>query len=460
MKLKLRGKKNAKGQKVWAIYERAGGMEKLVQRLGIVPRALAEKVLQKLQTTRVCNEHNIRQNVDVPFPAVCTAYLDKRCKPPHKKPKTYAQNVAAMRQVVRVMAKVFARIGPQRTNRHIWIHEVTLPILDSYKVERKEEGVSNRTINIELNLIRGVIRYALDVNCLIRFPFDQFKNLTEEETERVWLKDPNEVEKMIDAGQTPATRLKIRLGFEAGLRFEEILQIKLEAIDIPARTIRIFGEKEGRFKDIEIGEEMAAELGKLIEHRYDRSGNKLKPRAAHQKTFLFCKEDGSSFRSFRKAFGRAKEKAGIDGKFSPHGMRHTFASHLLDRGANPADVAKLLGHKKTSTTMDIYAHTSRESRRRSFEKLPYLRRPEADVIPLRRAVGENVYGSFGSKSGEELLGLIAKYMKINERETGFEPATLSLGSFIAPRTSLPYRVEKSIEFGVFVLAAKTVSDPF
>jgi len=125
----------------------------------------------------------------------------------------------------------------------------------------------------------------------------------------------------------------------------------------------------------------------------------------------------------------AKDKAGFKGKLGPHGMRHTFASHLLQNGANPVDVSKMLGHRKVSTTLDIYTHSSRESRRRSFEKLPYLRRKPAEVIPLKRAVNESPTTNYGSKFDEGLLGLIANYMKTNERETGFEPATPSLGSW-------------------------------
>ncbi len=122
---------------------------------------------------------------------------------------------------------------------------------------RKEEGVSNRTINIELNLIRGVLKYAIEANYLIRFPFDKFKNLKEEETQKAWCESISEVDCLLESADSPSTKLKIKLGLEAGLRHSEILNLKLQNIDLKARLLKIYGEKENRYKEIPMTEEMA-----------------------------------------------------------------------------------------------------------------------------------------------------------------------------------------------------------
>ncbi|MBI4411017.1 MAG: tyrosine-type recombinase/integrase [Deltaproteobacteria bacterium] len=436
MRLKLRGKKNLHGQKVWSIYavDHAFGTrrEKLYKSLGPVPKALAVKIFEQSKISTVCNEENIRQNVDVPFEQVCDEYLERKCRPPHKVQATYKMNVVTFRPIKRVMQKVFDKFQPYRTNKTIWIHAVTIPVLDGYKVTRKEEGVSNRTINIELNLIRCAIKYALEANYLIRFPLLQFKNLPEEQPKRAWCEDIAEIDRLIAAVDCPQTKLKLKLGFEAGLRRSEILRLKLENIDLERRLFTVYGEKENRFKEIPIGEEMATLLNPLMTMRYEKDGYKLHPRTGHQKVYLFCHENGEPFKSFGTGWYKAKKTAGITRKLGPHSMRHTFASHLLQGGANPVDVSKMLGHAKVSTTLDIYGHSSREGRLKAFEKLPYLRRAPAQVIPLRKVVNGPDFSERGSKWGVNPNGGSAEnvfnYLKFFGAGGGNRTLTLSLGS--------------------------------
>ncbi len=436
MRLKLRGKKNGHGQKIWGIYQvyDSGRLrkEKLHKALGAVPKALALKIFEQSRVDVVCQTENIRHNVDISFLQVCEEYLARKCRPPLKTPGSFRQDGHVFRRVRHTMAKVFDQLHPYRTNKTIWIHEITLPILDCYKVARKEEGVSNTTINKNLNFIRGALRYAMEANYLIRFPFDRFRNLKQEEPRREWIEDVGDVEKVIENAKSPMTRIKLKLGFEAGLRKAEILHLKLEEIDLNHRLLRVYGQKENRFKEIPMSEEMAETLRPLMTYRYDRNGRSLLLREPHQKTYLFCKENGEHFVEFGDGIYRAQKKAGLTKRLGVHSMRHTFASHLLQNGANPVDVSHMLGHKKPSTTLDIYAHSSKDGRWKAFERLPYLKRPSGDVIPLRRAVNSPAIFEGGSKWGvneEATLGWMAsKYLNFNERETGVEPATSSLGS--------------------------------
>lgn len=475
MKLKLRGKKNAKGEKVWAIYEKSGGIERLRKRLGPIPKSLAEQLLKKELVQSLCDREGIRQNRDIPLDVAIDEYLERKASPPHKSLKSYLGEKYVSRQVKRVMAKVFRRLQPYRSGP-VLVPEITLTVLDSYKVTRGAETVqnakkgtvgarvSNRTINVDLNLIRNVLRYCVEANYLIRFPFEEFKNLPEDEPKREWLSDVTEIEKLCAAGKNPEARIKIRLGLETGLRSGEILRLPLSAVDLQRQVFTVFGQKEGRFKEIPMSDDMARMLAPLMTHRYKKSGHRLYPRAEHQMRFLFCNESGEPYKSLRKSWGNAKAAAGISRKVTPHSMRHTFASHLLESGANPVDVSKMLGHKQVSTTLDIYAHSSKEGRRKSFDKLPYLRRPEADIIPLRKAVGDdfsqNLYAKSGSKSVEEVLLDLMQVIDFKSRGAGIRTPDLLLPKLGGQIYFDPKSREIKAEIGIFIGGLKTVSDPF
>lgn len=209
---------------------------------------------------------------------------------------------------------------------------------------------------------------------------------------------------------------------------------------------------------------MAKLLAPLMTHRYMKNGIRLYPRAAHQMTYLFCDEKGAPYKSLRTAWKNAKAAAGVQRKLNPHSMRHTFASHLLQAGANPVDVSKMLGHKQVSTTLDIYAHSSREGRERAFSKLPYLRRPEAEVIPLRKAVGasndENLYAISGSKSENLRTEWNANLLKLKVGAAGFEPATSCSQRLGALQVNAIHLFENQSEIAIVFGALKTVLDPF
>ncbi len=132
MRLKLRGKRNRKGQKAWAIYAMYGTgcarQEKLHKQLGIIPKPLAQKIFDQERLSVVCFNENIRQNADVSFEQACDEYLERKCRPPHKTPKTYHQNRTAFRQVKRMMRQVFDQHYSQRPNKTYWIHDLNLEV--------------------------------------------------------------------------------------------------------------------------------------------------------------------------------------------------------------------------------------------------------------------------------------------------------------------------------------------
>ena len=86
-------------------------------------------------------------------------------------------------------------------------------------------------------------------------------------------------------------------------------------------------------------------------------------------TYVFCDVDGRAIQSFHKSFNRAKEKAGLK-DITIHTLRHTYASHLANKGIPLLTIRDLLGHTDIKTTT-IYAHLSNEHLQEAVKQIDY-----------------------------------------------------------------------------------------
>jgi integrase/recombinase XerC len=143
--------------------------------------------------------------------------------------------------------------------------------------------------------------------------------------------------------------------YSGGLRINEVLKIKYEDVDFYAHSLRVRGK--GKKERIGIlGGPATQALKEYLEEREKAGlGNK------RAKGILFLGQRGSALtpRSVQRHFKFYLSEAGLSSELSPHALRHSFATHLLDAGADLRSVQELLGHASLSTTQ-IYTHISTE----------------------------------------------------------------------------------------------------
>lgn len=230
--------------------------------------------------------------------------------------------------------------------------------LVAFLTESKRNGLNPSSLNRLLSSMRMFFRYL------------QFEKLVESdptlfiESSKTWSRLPKvlsveEVDKLLE----PTTKkdplsfrnlAMIELLYATGLRVSELISLKLSAISLKEGIIRTVG-KGAKERWIPIGEMASDKLNHYI--------TLIRPTLLKNRhsEFLFLNHSGKGIS--RQAFWYLLKKraalAGVKVTFSPHTLRHSFATHLLERGADLRSVQSLLGHANISTTQ-IYTHITRE----------------------------------------------------------------------------------------------------
>ncbi len=143
--------------------------------------------------------------------------------------------------------------------------------------------------------------------------------------------------------------------YATGLRVSELASLDLDAVDREARTVRVLG-KGGKERMVPYGTPAARALDAYLGRRATALGP------------VFVNQRGGrlSVRSIHTLVRRAARAAGVTRRVSPHTLRHTFATHLLDRGADLRVIQELLGHSRLSTTQR-YTHVSMAQLLKTYE---------------------------------------------------------------------------------------------
>ena len=228
----------------------------------------------------------------------------------------------------------------------------------AFIAKRVEAGAKPRSTARQLSSFRRFFRYIMregmrdsDPTADIEMPRigrSLPQTLTEDEVESL-LNAPNTDEPL---GHRDRAMLEIL--YATGLRVSELINITQSQINFNQGVLRIVG-KGDRERLIPLGEESLRWIREFID------GPRMEILLERQTDYLFPTRRGD--RMTRQAFWhiikRYAEKANIRSKMSPHSLRHAFATHLLNRGADLRVVQLLLGHSDLSTTQ-IYTHVARE----------------------------------------------------------------------------------------------------
>lgn len=254
------------------------------------------------------------------------------------------------------------------------LKDVNKHTLRGYLSHLMEQGRAKSSIARRLSAIRSFYRYLLREEMIMVSPAATTASpkldkrlpsfLTVEEAKRL-VESPD-----LSKPQGQRDRALLELLYASGLRISELVNMNVEQVDLTTKEIRVWG-KGAKERVVLIGAPAARALSAYISQgRRELLGGK-------SNDALFVNRYGGRLPARRVQKILAKYARTIDKKVHPHMLRHTFATHLLDGGADLKVVQELLGHADLSSTQ-IYTHVTQSRARKTYLSAHPMAREESN----------------------------------------------------------------------------------
>lgn len=241
--------------------------------------------------------------------------------------------------------------------KNIKVRDIKNSDIKDYLAYIKKGETSERTLAHNVSVIRTFYKFLLTLKIIERNP-TEFLELPKLRKKLPTVLSKEEVEKLLDIDLTDCysyrNKAMLELLYSTGLRVSELVNLELSNIDLENCTLKTIG-KGNKERIIPISDYALYYVEKYInEYR----GSMLKKGVNN---YVFINNHGNVMtrQGFFKIIKKLASEKNIKTPISPHTLRHSFATHLLDYGADLRSIQEMLGHSNLSTTQ-IYTHVSSE----------------------------------------------------------------------------------------------------
>ncbi|MDY0209937.1 MAG: site-specific tyrosine recombinase XerD [Acholeplasma sp.] len=238
------------------------------------------------------------------------------------------------------------------------VHRIEKKHVEAYLKTLKKKQLSTKSSSRKLTAIKGFHQFLYvekETNDNVASEIESPK--TEKSLPQVLSVD--EVIKLLETikGNDPLSlrnQALLELIYGSGLRVTELLDLKTQDIHLTAGHVRVIG-KGNKERELPLGEMSVIALRQYL----TKARNELTINSVTDYLFVNQYGDRLSRQGFFKLLKKLAQKAGIDKEVSPHTLRHSFATHLLEAGVDLRTLQSLLGHEDIQTTQ-IYTHISQK----------------------------------------------------------------------------------------------------
>ena len=258
--------------------------------------------------------------------------------------------------------------GKKPRNR---VHDVKLEQIDGIIIRSflsfLHQKNKKTTIARKISAIRSFFKFLVRKGIISENPAEMVLTPKQEKTIPVYL-SVDEMFRLLDSIQTNTLLgLRNRAIFEtlysSGIRVSELANLNLSDVDFTAAVIQVFG-KGNKQRIVPVGQKALAAI-KAYRTKLERHTDSIILKTGP--LFLNRSKKRLSSRSIARILKKLADTVGLLTPVSPHAMRHTFATHMLDAGADLRVVQELLGHKSLSTTQK-YTHVSVDRLMETYDK--------------------------------------------------------------------------------------------
>ena len=236
----------------------------------------------------------------------------------------------------------------------------------SWIVSLVESGLSNRSINRKISVLRSYFNFLLKIGEIKKNPLKNHKPLKEEKKVQIPFSE-QEMNLLLDGDfftkNYEGTMIKtlIALFYSTGLRLSEVTNLKNISVDLENKKMKVLG-KRNKERIIPIIDSLKDQLFKFQEQ-------KKRIIEGPESDFFFVNKKNTKLKNIYvyKVVNSYLNKVSTKSKRSPHMLRHSFATHLLNHGADINSVKELLGHSSLAATQ-MYTHTSMEKIKSIYKK--------------------------------------------------------------------------------------------
>ncbi len=243
------------------------------------------------------------------------------------------------------------------------ILNIDMNIVNNYMKYLYDRKITKSSISRKLSSIRGLYNYLVREDIIKENHFNKIQNPKRELYLPKFLKD-EELDKIFSVCNTnnpteERDTLIIELLYATGVRVSELVNIKIKDINREEKLIKVLG-KGNKERMVIYNNHTKKALDIYLKDGYNYFNKK-------SSEYLILNKNGNklSERYIREIINKKVSQASLDIKISPHTLRHTFATDILENGADLMTVKELLGHESLNTT-SIYTHITNEQIKKTY----------------------------------------------------------------------------------------------
>ena len=249
---------------------------------------------------------------------------------------------------------------------NINIEDCNYSIIRSWIVELVDNGNSNRTVNRKISSLKSFFKFLIKTDSIKSSPLEEHMPLKQEKKIQVPF-SKEEITSLLDSDYFPDTykgllqKTIISFFYFTGVRRIELIELKESNLDLKSETVKVLGKRNK--------ERLIPLLPKIsiLVQEYISERNSIISNINYDLVFLSKNGDKLSEKFVYRTVSNYFRLVSSKSKKAPHILRHSFATHLINEGADINSVKELLGHASLSATQ-IYSHTSMKKIKEVFQK--------------------------------------------------------------------------------------------